>query len=228
MRSPTQIVVDAKPEALPIAPARSAAIAVDMQNDFGSEGGMFALAGIDISGIRKAIAPTARALAAARRASINVVYLKMGFRPDLSDAGGPDVPNWVKHGNCAWAKQLPPRMGRQVGYLIRDTWNTDILPDLAPEPGDVVLYKHRYSGFYETDLDNILQRVSRKSVLEIQKLIAELETLRDYPQSEGQRIQRQIAEYAHMSQAAMKSTKTIAESLAQWRQTAERGRAARG
>ena len=96
MRSPTQVVVDAKPEALAIVPAQSAVIVVDMQNDFGSEGGMFAMAGIDISGIRKAIAPTARVLAAARRAGISVVYLKMAFRPDLSDLGAPDSVNRVR------------------------------------------------------------------------------------------------------------------------------------
>ena len=67
MQSSGRIVVDAKPEALTISTAQSAVIGVDMQNDFGSKGGMFALAGIDISGIRNAIAPTARVLAAARR-----------------------------------------------------------------------------------------------------------------------------------------------------------------
>jgi len=87
MRSTGQIIVDAKPEALAINPARSAVIVVDMQNDFGSNGGMFALAGFDISAIRNAIAPTARVLARARRAGLGVVYLKMAFRPDLSDGG---------------------------------------------------------------------------------------------------------------------------------------------
>ena len=44
--------------------------------------------------------------------------------------------------------------------LVRDTWNTDILPELAPRPDDIVLYKHRYSGFYETDLGEILKSFS--------------------------------------------------------------------
>lgn len=58
MRSIGQIVVDATPEALAMNPAQSAVTVVDMQNDFGSKGGMLALAGIDISAIRNAIAPT--------------------------------------------------------------------------------------------------------------------------------------------------------------------------
>jgi hypothetical protein len=79
-----------------------------------------------------------------------------------------------------------------------------------------------------SNLNSLIQRVSGTSVLEIEKLIAELQTLRDYLQNEGQRVQREITEYAHMSQAATKSTKIIAESLAQWKQTAETNRAARG
>jgi len=161
----TLITVEAKPEQLTIDPARAAVIVVDMQNDFGSEGGMFARAGIDISGIRAAVAPTARVLAAARQAGITVVYLKMGFHPDLSDLGPPDAPNRLKH--------LPARVGETVTapdrtesrILIRDTWNTEILTELTPEPGDVVLYKHRYSGFYETELDAILKRRNVKYLI---------------------------------------------------------------
>ena len=48
-------------------------------------------------------------------------------------------------------------------------------------------------------------------------LIAELQTLRALLQEEGARVQRNLAEYAHLSQSAMQSTKIIAESLAQWR-----------
>ena len=77
------------------------------------------------------------------------------------------------------------------------------------------------------NLNSLIQRVSGTSVLEIEKLISELQNLRDFLQSEGQRVQREIAEYAQMSQAASKSTKVIAESLAQWKQTAESNRSAR-
>jgi hypothetical protein len=77
------------------------------------------------------------------------------------------------------------------------------------------------------NLNSLIQRVSGTSVLEIEKLISELQNLRDFLQSEGQRVQREIAEYAQMSQAASKSTKVIAESLAHWKQTAESNRSAR-
>ena len=47
--------------------------------------------------------------------------------------------------------------GRTSRVLIRDTWNTEIVGELTPRADDVVLYKTRYSGFYETDLDRILR-----------------------------------------------------------------------
>src|SRR5712691_5274239 len=91
------VVVDARPEALAIDPQTTAVIVVDMQNDFGAEGGMFARAGVPLAGIQAAVDPTARVLAAGRRAGMKVVYLKMGFEPDLSNAGGPDAPNRCRH-----------------------------------------------------------------------------------------------------------------------------------
>jgi selenocysteine lyase/cysteine desulfurase len=71
-----------------------------------------------------------------------------------------------------------------------------------------------------SNLSSLIQRVSGASVQEIEKLIGELQELRDYLMKEGQRIQREITEYAHMSQAATKYTRIIAEKLAKWKQTA--------
>jgi hypothetical protein len=75
-----------------------------------------------------------------------------------------------------------------------------------------------------SNLSSLIQRVSAVSVQEIEKLIGELQELRDFLMNEGQRIQREITEYVHMSQAATKSTEVIAESLAQWKQAAEDSR----
>jgi ureidoacrylate peracid hydrolase len=99
--------------------AHAAVLVIDMQNDFGAaKGGMFDRAGIDISMIQRAVAPTARLLTAARQAEIPVVYLKMGFQPDLSDAGPPDAPNWLRHPpdwdagpGTGWQRQSYPHPG---------------------------------------------------------------------------------------------------------------------
>lgn len=158
-------VIEAQPAPVQIDTARTALLVIDMQNDFGAKGGMFDRAGIDISMIQRAVAPTARALAAARQIGIPVVYLKMAFQPDLSDAGPTDAPNWLKHLPLSAGKPVQAPDGTASCILIRDTWNTDILPELTPEKGDSVLYKHRYSGFYNTDLDAILTQWGVKYLL---------------------------------------------------------------
>ena len=67
------------------------------------------------------------------------------------------------------------------------------------------------------NISTLLQRVAGTSVQEVDRLIAELQTLRELLQQEGARVQREITEYAHLSQSAMQSTKIIAESLSHWK-----------
>lgn len=71
------------------------------------------------------------------------------------------------------------------------------------------------------NVNSLIQRVAGTSLGEIENLITELESLRDLLHAEGQRVQREIAGYAHLSHAAMKSTKMISENLAQWKSAAE-------
>jgi ureidoacrylate peracid hydrolase len=91
------VTVEARPEAISMDTAKTAVIVVDMQNDFGSKGGMFDRSGLDISVIQNVVGQTAKVLAAARRAGVKIIYLKMGFRPDLSDLGAADSVNRVRH-----------------------------------------------------------------------------------------------------------------------------------
>lgn len=149
--------IDARPAAVSIDTAHTAVIVVDMQNDFGSKGGMFERAGIDISGIQKAVAPTARVLDVARHAGIKVIYLKMAYRPDLSDLGSSDSVNRLRHLRLGVGQTVTAPDGSESRILVRDTWNTDILEPLKPHAGDTVIYKTRFSGFYKTDLDERLQ-----------------------------------------------------------------------
>jgi hypothetical protein len=74
-----------------------------------------------------------------------------------------------------------------------------------------------------SNLSSLIQRVSGASVSEIEKLIAELQGLRDYLLSEGQRVQREITEYGRLNQATMDSTRVITESLLKWKAGPDRG-----
>jgi ureidoacrylate peracid hydrolase len=65
---------------------------------------------------------------------MKIVYLKMGFRSDLSDAGAPDAPNWLKHLPLRVGEAVPAPDGTISRILIRDTWNTEIVDELPPRP----------------------------------------------------------------------------------------------
>lgn len=166
-RSPKSrlVTIEAQPKAITIDLAKTAVIVVDMQNDFGAKGGMFDRAGIDIGPIQKAVQPTALVIAAARKAGVPVIYLKMAFRPDLSDAGGVDSPNWIKHQPFHVGQRVQSPEGKESRVLIRDTWNTEILRELTPNASDTVIYKTRFSGFYQTDLDHVLKRLGIKYLI---------------------------------------------------------------
>ena len=71
------------------------------------------------------------------------------------------------------------------------------------------------------NVSSLLQRVSASSVQEIDRLISELKMLRERLHEEGERVQREIVEYASLSRAAMQSTKVIAESLSNWKSVPE-------
>jgi len=164
-RADRQTTIEANPQPITMDTAQTAVIVVDMQNDFCSKGGLFERAGIDISAVQKAVAPTRKVVLAAREAGIKVVYLKMGFRADLSDLGDADSVNRVRHLHFGVGRPCTTPHGRQGRFLIRNTWNTDVIKELRPRPEDVVLYKRRFSGFYQTELDDILRRLRIKNLI---------------------------------------------------------------
>jgi ureidoacrylate peracid hydrolase len=159
------IAIEARPESVAFDPRHTAVLVIDMQNDFGSPGGMFGRAGIDLGEIAAAAVATRPVLRAAREAGIPVVYLKMEHAPDLSDLGPAEGPHWVKHRPLRVGDPVVDPDGFESRILIRDTWNTEIVDELAPEPGDLIVSKHRYSGFFETELDDILRDVGATHLL---------------------------------------------------------------
>ena len=84
---------------------------------------------------------------------------------------------------------------------------------------DVTQLRRAQEGSVEAvnNINSLVQRVAGSSLREIDHLIQELEALRDYLHSEGERVQREIAGYAQVSQAAMNSTKIIADSMTAWK-----------
>ena len=144
----------AKPEPVVVDLAQTALVVVDMQNAFLSKGGMFDLAGFDLSGAASAIQVNQRLLAAARVAGVKVVYLQMTYRADQSDAGGPASPNYHKELGMVMMRERPELAGT---LITENTWDWQVVDELAPQAGDHVVTKSRYSGFWGTTLDSYLR-----------------------------------------------------------------------
>jgi len=147
--------LNAKPEPVEVDFRESAVVVVDMQNAFASKNGLLDLAGADISGAPQVVESIQTILEAARPAGIPIVYLQMGYKADLSDSGGPRSPNWHKELAIRMMNCRPELKGKLVTI---GTWDFDIVDELTPQPGDLVIVKKRYSGFSNTTLDAELRQ----------------------------------------------------------------------
>ena len=156
-------ILKARPQDVEIDLARTAFIVVDMQNAYAKKGGMLDLGvGIDESRTNPVIAANQRLLSAARAAGVQVFYLQFGYKPDLSDAGGPRSPNIRKQMAIRLIKERPADRDK---LIIEGTWGWKIIDELKPEPGDLVVKKARYSGFAGTTLENQLNGLDIRHIL---------------------------------------------------------------
>ncbi|EOW6801667.1 pyrimidine utilization protein B [Cronobacter muytjensii] len=144
----------ARPEALTFAPEQSALIVVDMQNAYASQGGYLDLAGFDVSATAPVIANIKTAVAAAREAGMTIVWFQNGWDSDYLEAGGPGSPNWHKSNALKTMRRCPELYGK---LLAKGGWDYQLVDELTPLPGDIVLPKPRYSGFFNTPLDSMLR-----------------------------------------------------------------------
>ena len=85
-------------------------------------------------------------------------------------------------------------------------------------PGDRLTYRQPDEvGDVNQSIGELIDKVSATSIAEIEKLVSELQAVRNYLKVEGDRIQQEMARYAHLSDTASASVKIIAESIGQWR-----------
>ncbi|MEE7477962.1 pyrimidine utilization protein B [Methylobacterium hispanicum] len=156
------VVLPARPEPIALDPAMSALIVVDMQNAYASAGGYLDLAGFDVSATGPVIERIAQGVAAARAAGILVIWFQNGWDADYVEAGGPGSPNWHKS-NALKTMRRRPEMNQRL--LAKGSWDYELVDALRPEPGDIVLPKPRYSGFYNTPLDSMLRARGIRSLI---------------------------------------------------------------
>jgi ureidoacrylate peracid hydrolase len=148
------VTLPARPEPIRVAVDETALIVVDMQNAYASPGGYLDLAGFDIGGAARVIEETAKVLAVARAAGMTIVYFQNGWDPDYREAGGPGSPNYHKSNALKTMRARPELEGK---LLSKGGWDYDLVEALAPQPGDLVLPKPRYSGFFNSQLDSQLR-----------------------------------------------------------------------
>jgi len=133
---------------------RTALLITDMQNSFCRTGGLFDQTGVDISGAEPVIRAIARLKAKLQGSGVTFIYLQHTYRPDLLDGVGPLSPNRAKAPSLRIMEARPDLRGR---FLVEGTWDWQIVDELTPDPGDLVIKKQRYSGFCGTILDNYLR-----------------------------------------------------------------------
>jgi nicotinamidase-related amidase len=144
------VTVVAEPGNLEIELDQTAVIIIDMQRDFLEPGGFGAALGNDISQLAACVEPCQHLLSAAREAGLLVIHTREGHLPDLSDA----PPAKVERGAPQLRIGDPGPMGR---ILIRGEAGHDIISDLYPVAGEIVIDKPGKGAFYNTTLGELLR-----------------------------------------------------------------------
>lgn len=142
--------IRARPFAFPLKRDRIALIVIDMQRDFAEPGGFGASLGNDVSRITKIVPDVKRLIEGFRSAGLPVIHTMECHRPDLSDL----PPAKRNRGNPTLRIGDEGPMGR---VLIAGEAGTDILAELAPVEGEVVIEKPGKGAFYATPLGDILK-----------------------------------------------------------------------
>lgn len=129
----------------------SALLVIDMQNGFLDGKGSMATIGLDYRELLPAIAGTQTLVTAAHTAGIPVIYTRYVYMSDYSDGGL--LPN-----------ELVPAM-REVNALTNGTWDAEIVPQLEPHEGDIIIDKSRPSSFYGTKLEPVLTSLGVRNLV---------------------------------------------------------------
>jgi nicotinamidase-related amidase len=152
------IEVDARPFAFNFEPARTALVIIDMQRDFVEPGGFGETLGNDVTRLQAIVPATQRVLAAWRAAKGLVAHTRESHAPDLADC--PRAKR--ERGSPTLRIGDPGPMGR---ILIRGEPGNQIIPALAPLPGELVIDKPGKGAFYATGLQSMLQQRSIRKLV---------------------------------------------------------------
>ncbi len=162
-RKAVPVSLPARPQGLTIDLGRTAAVVVDMQNDFCHPDGWLASIGVDVSPCRRPIEPLNRLLPVLRAAGVPVIWLNWGNRPDRAN-----LPPGVLHvydpdGASTGIGDPLPVGGHPV--LTAGSWAGAVVDELVVAAGDIRVDKYRMSGFWDTPLDSVLRNLDVTTLL---------------------------------------------------------------
>jgi len=160
---PRRIRIGTEPQAVIADLNRTAIVVIDMQNDFCAKDGWVDHLGVDYSPDRAPIEPLQRLLPVLRGAEVPVIWVNWGNRPDLANMPPNQIHLYKPAGEGVGLGDPLPSNGAPV--LQKDSWAAAVVDELAPEPGDIRVDKHRISGFWDTPLDSILRNLGIKTIL---------------------------------------------------------------
>lgn len=160
---PRRLTLPALPQQVTVDLNRTVLIVVDMQNDFCTPGGWVDHIGGDVTPDRAPIAPLNRLTPALRRHGVPVLWLNWGNRPDLANM----PPNqWHLYKPSGVGTGLgDPLPGSGAAVLQKDSWAAALVDELEVGPDDLLVDKHRISGFWDTPLDSILRNLGTRTIL---------------------------------------------------------------
>jgi nicotinamidase-related amidase len=160
---PRRATIACAPQAVTVDLNRTALIVIDMQNDFCAKGGWVDHLGVDYSPDRAPIAPLQALLPNVRKASVPVIWVNWGNRPDLLNMPPNQIHLYKPNGVGIGLGEPLPGSGAHV--LEKDSWAAAVVDELKPLPGDIMVDKYRISGFWDTPLDSILKNLGTRTIL---------------------------------------------------------------
>lgn len=131
-----------------VSPQRAALLVVDVQNDFCHERGACSRVGFDMTAIQQSVGNLLGLIDAARKAGVPVIFVKTHHD------------RWTD--SAAWLTRGPRKAGGEI--CATGSWGAELYR-VEPAAGERVVVKHRYSGFYMTELEMVLRVLGRQSVL---------------------------------------------------------------